>query len=125
MWRSRHHRRLCRRLRLRRDRRATGAVNALDCVDGRGIAGTTTTEDPAKTTSKRSVGSRGRGGDDDDDVDPRGDGDNDTTISLAMATATRVAGDEEGDGGKSDDDDTPTSLATATATRSGGRRRVR
>ena len=106
---------------------ATGAVNALDCVDGRGIAGATTTEDPATTMSKQSVGSRGRGGDDDDVFDPRGNGDNDTTISLAMATATTVAGDEEGDGGKSDDDDTPTSLATATATatRSGGRRRVR
>jgi hypothetical protein len=107
------------------DRRATGAVNALDCVDGRGIAGATTTEDPATTMSKQSVGLRGRGGDDDDDFDPRGNGDNDTTISLAMATATRVAGDKEGDGGKSNGDDTPTSLATATATRSGGRRRVR
>jgi hypothetical protein len=64
--------------------------------------------DPATTTSKRSVGSRGQGGDDDDDdVDPRGDDDNDTTISLAMATATatRVTGDEEGDGGKSDVND--------------------
>jgi hypothetical protein len=59
-------------------------------------------EDPATTTSKRSVGSRGRGGNDNDDVDPRGEDDDDTTISLAMATATRVAGDEEGDGGKSD-----------------------
>jgi hypothetical protein len=39
------------RLRLRRDRRAMEAVNALDCVDGRGIAGATTTEDPATTTS--------------------------------------------------------------------------
>ena len=104
MWRSRHHRRLCRRLRLRRDRRATGAVSALDCVDGRGIAGATTTEDPATMTSKQSVGLLGRGGDDDDVVDPRGDSDNDTTISLAMATATRVEGDEEVDGGKSDDD---------------------
>ncbi len=121
VWRSCHHRRLCRRLRLRCDRRATGAVNALDCVDERGIAGATTTEDPVTTTSKQSVGLQGQGGDDDDNFDPRGDGDNDTTISLAMATATRAAGDEEGDGGKSDDNDTPTNLAMATATRSGGR----
>ena len=90
--RRRRHRR--RGLRLRRDRRVTGAVNALDCVDGRGIAGATTTEDPATTTSKQLVGSRGRGGDDDDDVDPRGNDDDNTTISLAMAAAIRVAGDE-------------------------------
>ena len=57
------------------------------------------------TTSKRSVGLRGRGGDDNDDVDPRGNDDDDTIISLAMTTATRVAGNEEGDGGKSDGND--------------------
>jgi hypothetical protein len=84
-------------------RRATGAVNALDCGDGRGIAGATTTPmmGGPGNNDVESVGSRGRGGDDNDDVDPRGDDDDDTTISLAMATATRVVGDKEGDGGKS------------------------
>jgi hypothetical protein len=37
-------------------------------------------EDLATTTSKRSVGSRGRGGDNDNDVDPRGEDDNDTNL---------------------------------------------
>jgi hypothetical protein len=103
-----------------------GAVNALDCVDGRGIAGAMTTEDPATTMSKRSVGSRGRGGDDDDDVDPRGDDDNDTTISRVIVMATRVAGDEECDSGKSDgNDEKGGGRVTATARRRAMERLVR
>ncbi len=104
------------------DRRATGAVNTLDCGDGRGIAGatTTTTMGGPGDVNVKAVDRFVKGSYDDDDVDPRGDDDNDTTISLAMVMATRVVGDEEVDGGKSNDDDTPISLAMAMATRVAG-----
>jgi len=100
------------------DRRTTGAADALDSGEGRGMAGATTTTPMGGPGDDdvEAVGRFRRAGRRKNDIDPRGDDYNDTTISLVMATAMRVAGDKKCDGSKSDgDDEKGCRQATATA----------